>query len=62
MNIEEELNKAFKREVARALVAEDHEHIDEALFEKVMEKIFGHGGTQNAFDAPILYALLKGMA
>lgn len=57
LNLEEELAAALMEEVARELVLEDHEVIDETIFAQVMLAVTG--GTNNPFDAPILYALLK---
>lgn len=57
LNLEEELAAALMEEVARELVLEDHEVIDETIFAQVMSTI--NAGSGNPFDAPILYALLK---
>lgn len=55
-----ELETVFIREMCRELIMEDIRSIDidEAIFEEVMRMIQGDTGTQNMFDAPILYTLV----
>ena len=59
MDLEAELSCALSTEIMRELITEQFGSIDDALFEKVVNRIVGDGGSGNAFDAPILYALLK---
>lgn len=64
MDLEKELSDIIKTEIARELILQRHDPLDEALFAKVMTQILREGGTGNAFDAPILYELndlVKGM-
>lgn len=55
-----ELETVFIREMCRELIMGDigSIDIDEAIFEEVMRMIQGDTGTQNMFDAPILYTLV----
>lgn len=50
----------FMREMCRELIMEDigSIEINEVIFEEVMRMIQGDTGTQNMFDAPILYTLV----
>lgn len=58
MDLEEELGSNFITELARELIMEDHGAIDEQLFADVMRHITGPTGSQNAFDAPIIYKMV----
>ncbi len=60
MDLENELSNTITAELARELILEDNGSIDDRLFQIVMKHITGEAGSGNAFDAPILYAMLKG--
>jgi hypothetical protein len=48
----------FCTAIARELILERHETINEVIFTKVMDQVLGVNGKRNAFDAPILYEIL----
>lgn len=56
----EDFEHIFMREMCRELIMEDigSAEINEAIFEEVMRMIQGDTGTQNMFDAPVLYTLV----
>lgn len=57
--LEAELAENMKLAIGRELVMEKHPKPNMALLAKVEEKIFGLGGSQNAFDVPAMYEILK---
>lgn len=59
MDLDRELAATLTTELARELIVEDHGAVDEASFKRVVDTINGEGGSGNAFDAPILYAMLE---
>lgn len=60
MDLEAELSNVLITEIARELITEKFGSVDDRLFEVVMSHITGEKGSGNAFDAPILYTILKG--
>lgn len=58
MDLEEELSNTLTTELARELIIQDHGKVDEQIFADVMRHITGPTGSQNAFDAPIIYKMV----
>jgi hypothetical protein len=59
MNARAELSKQLIEEIARELILEDEETLDEELFVSIMKYITKEGSGHSVFDAPLIYQLLK---
>ncbi len=57
--LEEELELEFIKAVAREVVLEKIQHIDEDTFNRVLQLIVGPGGTRNPMDAASLYLMIQ---